>query len=294
MQALLLSLAFFTAEPTDPPLFLRGDVDGDLRYAFRDAIRLLDFQFAEGPTPPCLDAADFDDDGTITLGDAVGLLLFLFAGGSEPAPPVFACGPDPTPDDLGCELGSLCGGGTITVRGRSFEGGAFFFCLDRNSSMSWTCRGKVKLDYAKEWLIEAIGALSSDMDFGIVAYNSGIICLSEHPLRATDHTKAQAIDWVRALYTMADACLGPAGIRTVSMAMEGNAKTSRIFIITDGMPGCNGRFTQSECLRDITAANVRRIPIDTLFIPDDGTWEDPEFLEQLSAANQGASYQIAP
>ncbi|MBN1418797.1 MAG: hypothetical protein JXP34_08470, partial [Planctomycetes bacterium] len=66
-MSFLLVISLMAAEAD--PLFVRGDVDGDFRLAFQDAIRLLDYEFADGPTPPCLDAADFDDDGAITLGD---------------------------------------------------------------------------------------------------------------------------------------------------------------------------------------------------------------------------------
>jgi len=294
MMAALFSIVVLSAVPADPPQFMRGDVDGDLRYVLRDAIRLLDYEFADGPPPPCLDAADFDDDGRITIGDAIGLLLYLFADGPAPPVPSNTCGPDPTPDDLGCELATPCEIGSIVVRGREFRGGAFFFCLDRNGSMSWTYRGKVKMQYAKEWLIEAIGALRSDMLFGIVAYDAGMLVYSDGALKATDREKERAIAWVMNLPMGNGACLAPAGVRTVQLASQSRGKGPRIFIITDGVPACNGRFTQNECLRDITAANRDRIPIDTVFIPDDGTWEDPVFLEQLSALNDGESFQIAP
>ena len=47
---------------------------------------------------------DADDSGVLDQSDAVATLTYLFLGGVEiPAPGADACGPDPTPDDLGCE-----------------------------------------------------------------------------------------------------------------------------------------------------------------------------------------------
>jgi L-ascorbate metabolism protein UlaG (beta-lactamase superfamily) len=56
----------------------------------------------------CADAADVDDDGASNITDPIYLLNFLFTGGPDPAAPGGACGPDPTPDDLGCAAFAPC------------------------------------------------------------------------------------------------------------------------------------------------------------------------------------------
>ena len=89
------------------PGFLRGDASGDLALGLDDAVQLLAFQFSGGPAPGCEKAADVDDNGSHGLPDAIVLLNFLFVAGSPPPPPPGpACGIDPTPDPLPCDLPS--------------------------------------------------------------------------------------------------------------------------------------------------------------------------------------------
>lgn len=83
--------------------FIRGDSNGDGRVDISDAIYTLQFLFAGGPEPPCLDAAAVRDCPGLDLGDGIVTLIFLFQGGSMRAPGAFACGDDPTFDNLGCQ-----------------------------------------------------------------------------------------------------------------------------------------------------------------------------------------------
>jgi len=91
------------------PAFLRGDADASGERDITDAIATLDHLFAGGPAPPCPDAEDANDDGSLDLSDAVSLLGYLFLAGEKPPPPFESCGPDPTPDDLGCVEFTPCG-----------------------------------------------------------------------------------------------------------------------------------------------------------------------------------------
>jgi len=50
-----------------------------------------------------IEARDVDDDGSLDISAPIGILGGLFLGlGQLPLPGPAACGPDPTPDDLGC------------------------------------------------------------------------------------------------------------------------------------------------------------------------------------------------
>jgi hypothetical protein len=90
--------------------FRRGDSNADGRVDISDAVYTLNWLFLGGAVPPCLDAADVDDSGEIDITDGHGVNVFLFLGGSPPpAPGPFACGGDPTPDELTCVEGG-CGG----------------------------------------------------------------------------------------------------------------------------------------------------------------------------------------
>lgn len=82
--------------------FVRGDANGDGVLDVADAIGSLSFQF-QGAQVDCVAALDVDDSGAVTIGDSVLVLAFLFTSGADPALPFPGCGPDPTPDALGCD-----------------------------------------------------------------------------------------------------------------------------------------------------------------------------------------------
>lgn len=92
---------------TSGATFVRGDSNSDLTVDVADVIFTLAAQFVPGsPTYACVDAADANDDGAEDISDAIFTLALLFVPGSPPAPPPSgSCGPDPTPDALGCDVG---------------------------------------------------------------------------------------------------------------------------------------------------------------------------------------------
>lgn len=84
--------------------FTRGDCSANGSYNIQDAIVLLEYLFVSGSLPVCLDACDASDDGGLNLLDVQHLLCGLFCAPSvPPAGPYPLCGPDPTPDALGCD-----------------------------------------------------------------------------------------------------------------------------------------------------------------------------------------------
>jgi hypothetical protein len=94
--------------PVEPPSerFRRGDATADGKVDLNDAIAILAHLFQGGDALACDDGADVDDDGSVSLNDPVLLLGSLFQGAGALPEPGDACGPDPTPDTLGC--GSSC------------------------------------------------------------------------------------------------------------------------------------------------------------------------------------------
>lgn len=84
--------------------FRRGDSNNDGVENIADPVATLSYLFAGAAVPECLDTADANDDGSVNVADAVYTLAYLFAGGALLPSPWPACGPDPTPDALGCVL----------------------------------------------------------------------------------------------------------------------------------------------------------------------------------------------
>ncbi len=90
-------------DPVVGPTFIRGDVDGDGAITIADAVSGLSYLFSGvNPLGGCLAAIDFGDDGALDISDPISSLNYLFSGGAAPAAPFPGCGPDPTPDAIGC------------------------------------------------------------------------------------------------------------------------------------------------------------------------------------------------
>jgi len=105
-----LTIAF--TPPVKAAAFRRGDTNRDGRTDIGDAICVLEFIFG-GPesackakVAQCTEAGNSNDDGQIDIGDAIILLNHLFANGGDLPPPFGACGEDPTPGGVGCEVGN--------------------------------------------------------------------------------------------------------------------------------------------------------------------------------------------
>jgi hypothetical protein len=88
--------------------FLRGDATGDGVWNIGDAVRVIQYLLLGDREPPCLGAADADDSGALDVTDAIGILTYLFLDADPLAEPFAACGPDPTPDALSCEVYAPC------------------------------------------------------------------------------------------------------------------------------------------------------------------------------------------
>ena len=84
--------------------FIRGDFDGDGQVQIVDAIGILQLLFLAGTDPMCDDALDINDDDSRDILDAIVLLNFLFLSDEPPLSPFPACGPDPTPGALDCQI----------------------------------------------------------------------------------------------------------------------------------------------------------------------------------------------
>jgi len=87
--------------------FVRGDVncDGAATWADTSALRARLFG---GMPVHCEDAADVNDDGVVSIADFSTFINAMMGGPSIP-PPYPDCGPDPTPDGIGCDSNCCAG-----------------------------------------------------------------------------------------------------------------------------------------------------------------------------------------
>jgi hypothetical protein len=104
-EDVILLLGFWYLAPGEQQ-FIRGDVNED------GVVNMADLTDCYYPPYSCDDAADVNDDGVLNTLDCDYLNSFLTGGGPPPPPPFPACGPDPTPDQLGCAHFPPCPPGT--------------------------------------------------------------------------------------------------------------------------------------------------------------------------------------
>lgn len=89
--------------------FTRGDANFDGSRNISDPVYTLRYLFQQGAMA-CSDAADANDDSALDISDPVFTLLRMYTiGGAFPEPNKW--GPDPTDDDLGCEIYTSGSGG---------------------------------------------------------------------------------------------------------------------------------------------------------------------------------------
>lgn len=94
-------------DPTET-WFRRGDSNTDGAIDLSDGVSIMNALFLGIGRIDCLDAADANDDAVVDLSDGIYVLLYLFMDGDAPADPFGACGPDSTPDELGCSEFHVC------------------------------------------------------------------------------------------------------------------------------------------------------------------------------------------
>ncbi len=87
--------------------FNRGDCTGDGIHDISDPIFILAYQFIGAEAPSCFDSCDVNDDAALDITDGIASLGFLFLGLAPPPEPS-ACGLDPTPDELTCDVYEPC------------------------------------------------------------------------------------------------------------------------------------------------------------------------------------------
>ena len=87
--------------------FIRGDVNVDGLVNIADPILLLEHLFLQSSVS-CLEALDTNSDDNLNVGDPITLLQLLFSGSPLIQAPYPNCGPDLTPNALGCANHPIC------------------------------------------------------------------------------------------------------------------------------------------------------------------------------------------
>ncbi len=185
-------------------------------------------------------------------------------------------GPDDDPPEI------------IDILGRRLEGDAFFFVIDRSSSM----HGE-PLALAKREIARNIRELPATTEFGIVFFDSGVdkFPRGARPARATPAMKAAALSWLSGVPGGHGSCCRRALLEALRFANLSTSGRSAILYVGDGGGTCPGNGGEpaylDETLGRVRSMNRRNARIDTIGVRMAGRTTQEIFLRRLASQNSG-------
>ncbi len=174
----------------------------------------------------------------------------------------------------------------VLFYGHSFEGDGFYWCLDRSGSMEWAGSWEI----LRNEVSEVIEQLSSEAEFGLVAFGNETTVWRSQPRRARQPERLAALAWLAAIEPMGETCLLPAALKMLEIAQLGSRPNPTGFIVSDGLPMCGGVNTEDLCLVRIPQSNLLQMPIHTVFVSSDVPGID--FLQALAALCGGEFHLV--
>ncbi len=179
---------------------------------------------------------------------------------------------------------------TISFWGSELEGDAFFWCFPAYSF----CGVSTVFEGIKDQVQSSVNQLSRRVKFALVAYNTQTYVWRQRSQLATPSNKANAISWMSTLTTAESECLLDAGLTTINIC-NATRKPHRIMVFLGGnSPSCSGATGSSyaaTCLTEITGANSKRVPINTVYVADVYT-SGQQFWRDLADANSGTFNEV--
>lgn len=180
---------------------------------------------------------------------------------------------------------------TIEFYGGSYEGDATMFVIDISGSMY----GGDRIDTAKDELTSAIGSLSKDAEFGVLAFDHTLMPLAPFMFKATPANKTNAIAWVAELTPNGATCIDIAVVEGLNILRTArtNASSRQLVLLGDGGHACdgqNGPEIDEQVLADIKLQNWERVRINTiLMVPLNPLSAQPALLlfSEIAAQNGG-------
>jgi len=175
-----------------------------------------------------------------------------------------------------------------------YEGDAFFFCLDRSSSMGQTtASGEVKFSVLKRETIRALQGLTSRSVVSIVFYNQDMepLTFGDPPIKMEAAAKAQLISKVTGTQISVGSCMFRGAEKLLGIATKSQNEHRTMILVADGRTHCsNGENDANRVFARIIAKNTTRMSINTIYTGmqsgEDWTIGKP-LLERLSRATNG-------
>lgn len=187
----------------------------------------------------------------------------------------------------------------IEFYGDTFEGDAFYFCLDRSSSMGHTTdSGEIKFSVLKREVNRSLQGLTNRSLASVVFYNKEIqpLVYGDPPIKMDSPGKAGLMAKVSSTPISNGSCLVYGAEKALEIARKTTKEYETMIVVGDGMTHCNvGENDPTRVYQRIVAKNAERIPINTIYTgPQHGEeWDIGKTnLENLARATNG-KFKIA-
>ena len=180
-----------------------------------------------------------------------------------------------------------------------FEGDAFFFVLDRSSSMGQaSSSGESKFAVLKRETVRAISGLTKRSVVSVVFYNKdqNPLVYGEQPIKMDGAGKAKMVGNVLGTPISNGSCMLRGVLKALEIAQRSQNEYRTLVLTADGQTTCpNGERDANRIFQNIMSHNVLRMPINTVYTgpQSGGDWTiGKPLLERLSRATNG-KFKIA-
>lgn len=180
----------------------------------------------------------------------------------------------------------------------TYEGDAFFFCLDRSSSMgNLTQSGEIKYEVLKREAVKALQGMTKESTACVVFYDvSGPYVHGNPPVKMNETGKANMINKVQSTPISRGSCMVKGMDKTLELANKSNYEHRVIVLVADGRTHCsNAENDPEKVFNIIMQKNMSRIPINTIYtgVQSGDDWTiGKTMLERLSRSTNG-KFKIA-
>jgi hypothetical protein len=188
----------------------------------------------------------------------------------------------------------------IEFYGDTYEADAFFFCLDRSSSMNGqTASGEQKFAVLKRETIKALQGLTSRSKATVTFYNRDRdpLTYGDPPVQMDAAGKAKMIGDVMGAPISTGSCMSNGMEKTLNIANSLKKVDYRaILLVGDGMTQCTTGATGPEPVyQRISGKNTQKIPINTIYTgPQSGEeWNTGKPLLERIARSSNGKFKIA-
>ncbi len=180
-----------------------------------------------------------------------------------------------------------------------FEGDAFFFVLDRSSSMGQTtATGEQKFAVLKRETVRALQGLTSRSVVCLVFYDKSNdpLTYGDPPIKMEAASKSTLISRVSGTLLSSGSCMTKGVEKALQIANKTQNEHRTMILTADGRTHCDGTEMPAEQVAArILGKNTKRMPINTVYTgpQSGGDWDVGKPLMERLARSTGGKFKIA-